>query len=75
MKHDSLKGFRKTLEMRGRRIDFPACLPAEVMRTFFEELIGCPDCRAVVLEACNAEDRRGVDIDAVIRDLVLSADH
>lgn len=47
----------------------------QTMRFFLEQLLDCPDCRAAVLEACNADDRKDVDIDAVIRDLALSRDH
>jgi hypothetical protein len=40
-----------------------------------ELLLECPDCRAEILQACNSEDRRNVDIDEVLRDLAARGDH
>lgn len=75
MDRDVRNRFRKSFEKRGGRIAFGPDLSPQMMRNLLEELLACPDCRGAVLEACNAESRRDVDIDAVIRDLVLSGDH
>lgn len=45
--------------------------PPEVTRALLTELLRCPECRAVVLEACNGPDREDVDIDAVLGSLAM----
>jgi hypothetical protein len=45
------------------------------MSALLGDLLGCPDCRAVILEACNGDDRKNVDIDATIRELAMRGDH
>jgi hypothetical protein len=47
----------------------------ESISALLGELLECADCRAAILEACNADDRKDVDIDAVIRDLAMSRGH
>ncbi len=49
--------------------------PPEVTALFLEELLECPECRAAVIEACNSDDRKNVDIDEVIRNLRARGDH
>ena len=46
----------------------------EMSREMLEKLLDCPDCRSAVLAACNAEDRKDMNIDDVIRALALG-DH
>ena len=66
---------RKSFEKRGGTLAVGPQMSPAMMTAFLEELLHCPDCRAAVLEACNADDRKNVDIDAVICDLMLSRDH
>jgi hypothetical protein len=70
-----VKRLQKSFEKRGGRFDVAPGAPPEITRAFLEELIGCPDCRAAMLEACNGDDRKDIDIDSVMRDLALSHDH
>jgi hypothetical protein len=70
-----VKRLQRSFEKRGGRFGVASDAPPEIVRIFLEELVDCPDCRAAMLEACNADDRRDVDIDRVMRDLALSHDH
>lgn len=75
MDRKQVRNLRRAFEKRGGMFGANPDLPPEMMTAFLEELLECPECRAAVLEACNGEDRKDVDIDALIRDLVLSRDH
>jgi hypothetical protein len=70
-----VKQLQRSFEKRGGRFEIAPAASPQAVRMFLEGLLDCPDCRAAVLEACNADDRRDVDIDALIRDLALSRDH
>lgn len=70
-----VKRLQKSFEKRGGRFDVAPGAPPEITRAMLEGLIGCPDCRAAVLEACHADDRKDVDVDTVMRGLDLSHDH
>jgi hypothetical protein len=70
-----MKRFQKSFERRGGRFEAAPSLSPETMLGFLDELLQCPECRAAVLEACNAEDHKDVDIDSAIRDLALSRHH
>ena len=70
-----VKRLQRSFQKRGGRLGIAPEASPQTVRMILEELLGCPDCRAAVLEACNADDRKDVDIDAVIRDLALSRDH
>lgn len=70
-----IKRLQRSFEKRGGRFGLDAAAPPEITRLLLEELLGCPDCRAAVLEACHADDREDIDLDRVMRDLALSRDH
>jgi hypothetical protein len=70
-----LKQLQRSFKKRGGRFGIAPEISPQAVRMLLEGLLDCPDCRAAVLEACNADDRRDIDIDAVIRDLALSRDH
>jgi hypothetical protein len=70
-----VKRIQRSFKKRGGRFGIAPDASPQAVRIFLEGLLDCPDCRAAVLEACNSDDRRDVDIDAVIRDLTLSRDH
>ena len=47
----------------------------QTLPMLLEGLLDCTECRSAVLEACNSDNRKDVDIDAVIRELALSRHH
>ena len=70
-----LRRLQRSFEKRGGRFGVSAEAAPENIVVLLDQLLDCPDCRAAVLEACNADDRKNVDVDAVIRELALSRDH
>ena len=70
-----VKQLQRSFEKRGGRFRIAPNASPQAVRMLLEGLLDCPDCRAAVLEACNADDAKDVDIDVVIRDLALSRDH
>ncbi len=70
-----VKQLRRSFEKRGGRFGIAPDASPQAVRTLLEGLLDCPDCRAAVLEATKADNRKDVDIDAVIRDLELSRHH
>jgi hypothetical protein len=74
MDHKLRRRLRQSFEKRRGRFAIPLGTPAEIAQLFLDELLDCPDCRAAVLEACNGDDRKTIDIDEVLRGLALSHD-
>lgn len=70
-----LRRLQRSFEKRGGTFGVAPNASPESIGMLLSGLLECPDCRAAVLEACNAEDRKDVDIDAVIRDLAMSQSH
>jgi hypothetical protein len=70
-----MKRLQRSFEKRGGRFGITPDASPQAMRMLLEGLLDCPDCRAAVLEACSSDNRKDVDIDAVIRDLALSRHH
>lgn len=70
-----LRRLQRSFEKRGGTFGIAPNAPPESIALLLSGLLECPDCRAAVLEACNADDRKDVDIDAVIRDLAMSRSH
>jgi len=70
-----VKQLQRSFEKRGGRFGIAPNATPQAVRMLLEGLLDCPDCRAAVLEACNSDNRKDVDIDAVIRDLALSRHH
>ena len=70
-----VKPLQRSFEKRGGRFGIAPDASPQTVRMFLEELLDCSDCRAAVLEACHSDNRKDVDIDAVIRDLALSRHH
>lgn len=66
---------QRSFAKRGGRLRIPAEISLQDVPALLEDLLHCPDCRAAVLEACNSDNRKDVDIDAVIRNLALSRHH
>jgi hypothetical protein len=75
MNRKKLRKLQESFEKRGGMFGVSPDAPPEAMMALFDELVGCPDCRAAILEACNGDDRKNVDIDAVMRDLAMGGDH
>ena len=65
------RSFRK----RGGMFGLSSDASPEMVKAFLGQLLGCPECRDAVLEACNGDDRKNVDIDAVIRNVASSREH
>ena len=63
---------QESFARRGGRFGFEPDMPAEVVAQVLGELLACPDCRSVVLEACGDKTS---DIDATLRDLMMRGDH
>jgi hypothetical protein len=75
MNRRKLESMRKVVESRGGRMWInPEADPA-AFRMMFEGLLDCPDCRAAILEACNSDDRKNVNIDETLASLAMSCDH
>lgn len=70
-----LRKLQASFEKRGGRFWMSPDTPPEVTAALLEQLLDCPDCRAAVLEATNADEGRKIDIDATIRALALRGDH
>ena len=70
-----VKQLQKSFQKRGGRFGIALDASPQTVPMLLEGLLDCPDCRAAVLEACNSDNRKDVDIDALIRDLALSRDH
>ena len=70
-----LRKLQKAFEKRGGTFGVAPDASPESIRALLSELLACADCRSSILEACNADDRKNVDIDAVMRDLAMSRDH
>ncbi len=70
-----IRRLQRSFEKRGGSFGIAPDAPEESIVVLLDQLLDCPDCRAAVVEACNGEDRKDVDIDAVIRELALSRDH
>jgi hypothetical protein len=66
---------QRSFEKRGGQFGIAPDASPQSVRMLLEGLLDCPDCRAAVLEACNSDDRKNIDIDAVIRDLTVSRHH
>ena len=70
-----LRRLQRSFEKRGGTFGIAPNAPPESIGMLLRGLLECPDCRAAVLEACNADDRKDVDIDEVIRGLAMSRSH
>jgi hypothetical protein len=70
-----VKRLQRSFEKRGGEFGIAPDASPQTVRMLLEGLLDCPDCRAAVLEACKSDNRKDVDIDAVIRDLALARDH
>jgi hypothetical protein len=75
MDHNFRKQLQRSFEKRGGRFGIAPDASPQTVPMLLEGLLECPECRAVVLEACNSDDRKNVDIDDVIRDLAQSRHH
>jgi hypothetical protein len=75
MNRKRLRKVQAAVEKSGGSFWVSPDAPPEVMSALLGDLLGCPDCRAVILEACNGDDRKNVDIDATIRELAMRGDH
>jgi hypothetical protein len=75
MNRKIVKRLTRSFNRRGGTVSVAPDLSPEMMEAFVDQLLDCPDCRAAILEACNGDDRKNVDIDAVIRGLVFAGDH
>lgn len=62
----------RSFEKRGGTFGVEPGARDEDIVALLDQLLDCPDCRAAVVEACNADDQRDVDIDEVIRGLALN---
>lgn len=70
-----LRRLQRSFEKRGGTFGIAPNASPESIGMLLRGLLECPDCRAAVLEACNADDRKDVDIDEVIRGLAMSRSH
>ena len=70
-----LRNLERSFARRGGTFGIAASAPPEITRAFLEALLDCPDCRGAIVEACNADDRKEVDIDEVMQDLGLTHGH
>jgi hypothetical protein len=75
MNRKTIERLKRSFERRGGAFEIRPDAPPEIMRGLLEGLLACPDCRAAVLEACDSDDRKNVDIDAVLRDLAKQDGH
>jgi len=75
MNRKFIRKLQRSFEKRGGAFGVSPDASKENIVAMLEGLLDCPDCRAAVLEACNADDRNDIDIDNVIRELTLSRDH
>ena len=75
MNRKLVKRLTRSFDRRGGAFSVAPDISAEMMEVLLDELLDCPECRAALLEACNSDDRKNVDIDAVIRGLVIGRDH
>ena len=69
MNRKQIERLKQSFAKRGGRLEINPDTEPEITRAFLERLIDCPDCRAVILESCQSENRKDVDIDTVLRDL------
>lgn len=70
-----LRRLQRSFEKRGGTFGIAPGATPESIALLLDGLLECSDCRAAILEACNVDDRKDVDIDAVIRDLAMSRGH
>ena len=75
MNRKQIERLKRSFADRGGAFEVAAETPPEITRAFLEKLLDCPDCRAVILQACNSENRKDVDIDTVLRDLARADGH
>jgi hypothetical protein len=75
MNRKKVSEMQEALEAHGGKVWINPNTPAPFMREMFEALLDCPDCRAVILEQCNSEDRKEVNIDETLASLAMSHDH
>lgn len=75
MNRKQIERLKASFAKRGGAFEMSEDTPPEITRAMLESLIKCPDCRAVILEACNSENRRDIDIDTVLRDLARADGH
>ena len=75
MNRKTIERLKQSFTRRGGAFEIRPDTPPEITRDFLERLIACPDCRGAILEACNSDDRKNVDIDAVMRDLAEQDGH
>ncbi len=71
MNRKRLRKLQAEFARRGGRLWIDPDAPPEMTRAFLTELLACPECRAVVLEACNGSNREDVDIDSVLGSLAM----
>ena len=58
-----VKQLQRSFQKRGGRFGIAPDASPQTVRMLLEGLLDCPDCRAAVLEASNADDGKDVDID------------
>jgi hypothetical protein len=75
MNRKKLRKMQQALETRGGKVWINPEIPPQLMGKTLEALLECPDCRAAILEQCNSEDRKNVNIDETLAMLAMSSDH
>jgi len=75
MNRKQIDRLKQSFAKRRGRLEMTPGTPPEITRAFLEKLIDCPDCRAVIVESCQSENRNDVDIDTVLRDLARQDGH
>lgn len=71
MNRKRLRRLQAEFARRGGRFWIDPDAPPDITQAFLTELLASPECRAVVLEACNGPDHADVDIDSVLGSLAM----